>query len=40
MTGAAREVVAAFGLAGPPEEFWVTRLGRCCAQIGFGPNAA
>jgi hypothetical protein len=39
-TGAAREVVAAFGLAGPPEEFWATRLGHRCAAIGFGPEAA
>jgi hypothetical protein len=39
MKSAAREMVAAFGLAGPPEPFWACRLGRCCAEIGFGPKA-
>lgn len=37
---AAREVVAGFGIAGPPDVFWATRLGRCCAETGFGPKAA
>ncbi|MDQ1534164.1 MAG: hypothetical protein QOF28_1925 [Actinomycetota bacterium] len=36
--GAAREVVAAFGLAGPPEHFWPTGLGRRCIDAGFGPR--
>jgi hypothetical protein len=36
--GAAREIVAAFGLAGPPAEFWTTRIGRRCGQAGFGPT--
>lgn len=36
---AAHEVVAAFGIAGPSESFWVTRLGRCCVEAGFGPKA-
>jgi hypothetical protein len=37
--GAAREVVVAFGIVGPPEPFWATRLGRRCTDAGFGPNA-
>jgi hypothetical protein len=36
---AAQEVVAAFGMAGPPEMFWVTQLGRRCVEAGFGPKA-
>jgi hypothetical protein len=36
--GAAREIVAAFGLAGPPDQFWSTRIGRRCAEAGFGPT--
>jgi hypothetical protein len=36
MKGAAREVVAAFGLAGPPESFWKTHVGRRCTEAGFG----
>ena len=36
--GAAREIVAAFGLAGPPEHFWVTGIGRRCIGAGFGPR--
>jgi hypothetical protein len=34
--GAAREVVAAFGIAGPPESFWATNVGRRCTEVGFG----
>jgi hypothetical protein len=37
--GAAREVVAAFGLAGPPEHFWKTHVGARCIDAGFGPRA-
>jgi hypothetical protein len=37
--GAAREIVAAFGLAGPPEHFWQTGLGGRCIDAGFGPRA-
>jgi hypothetical protein len=37
--GAAREIVAAFGLAGPPEHFWQTGIGRRCIDAGFGPTA-
>jgi hypothetical protein len=40
MKGAAREVVAAFGLAGPPESFLASKLGRLCAEAGFGPRSA
>jgi hypothetical protein len=36
--GAAREIVAAFGLAGPPEHFWQTGLGSHCIDAGFGPR--
>jgi hypothetical protein len=36
--GAAREIVAAFGLAGPPNHFWATSVGRRCAEAGFGPT--
>jgi len=36
MKGAAREVVAAFGLAGPPESFWKTHVGQRCIEAGFG----
>ena len=36
--GAAREIVAAFGLAGPPAQFWGTGVGRRCAEAGFGPT--
>jgi hypothetical protein len=39
MKGAAREVVAAFGLAGPPESFWATKVGQRCAEAGFGPRS-
>ena len=38
-TSAAREIAAAFGLAGPPESFWATRLGRRCGESGIGPAA-
>jgi hypothetical protein len=37
--GAAREIVAAFGLAGPPNEFWTTGVGRRCVDAGFAPSA-
>lgn len=37
--GAAREIVAAFGLAGPPEHFWNTGVGRRCVDAGFGPTS-
>ncbi len=40
MKEAAREVVAAFGLAGPPDAFWSTHLGRRCASAGFHRSAA
>lgn len=36
--GAAREIVVAFGLAGPPEHFWLTGIGRRCIGAGFGPT--
>ena len=36
--GAAREIVAAFGLAGPPQHFWTTGVGRRCVDAGFGPR--
>ena len=36
--GAAREIVAAFGLAGPPQHFWETGIGRRCIDAGFGPT--
>lgn len=36
---AAQEIVAAFGLAGPPPSFWVTQLGRRCVEAGFGPKS-
>ena len=36
--GAAREIVAAFGLAGPPEHFWQTGIGNRCIDAGFGPT--
>ena len=36
---AAQEIVAAFGMAGPPDMFWVTQLGRRCVEAGFGPKA-
>jgi hypothetical protein len=39
MKGAAREVVAAFGLAGPPQSFWETKVGHRCAEAGFGPRS-
>jgi hypothetical protein len=39
MKGAAREVVAAFGIAGPPESFWSTKVGRRCAEGGFGARS-
>ena len=32
MKGAAREIVAAFGLAGPPDSFWATKVGSRCAE--------
>lgn len=35
---AAQEIVAAFGMAGPPDMFWVTQLGRRCHEVGFGPK--
>ena len=37
--GAAREIVAAFGSAGPPASFWATQLGRRCGNAGIGPAA-
>ena len=37
--GAAREIVAAFGLTGPPTVFWASRVGRRCIDAGFGPVA-
>ena len=37
-TSAAREIVAAFGLAGPPQHFWTTGVGRRCVDAGFGPR--
>ena len=36
---AAQEIVSAFGMAGPPDMFWVTQLGRRCVEAGFGPKA-
>jgi hypothetical protein len=38
MLSAAHEVVAAFGLAGPPEAFWPTHLGRRCVEAGLSPK--
>jgi hypothetical protein len=38
MKGAAREVVVAFGMTGPPEPFWSTNVGRRCTDAGFGPR--
>jgi hypothetical protein len=35
--GAAREIVAAFGLTGPPESFWTTHLGQHCTEHGVHP---
>jgi hypothetical protein len=35
---AAQEIVAAFGMARPPEPFWATQLGRRCIEAGFGPK--
>ena len=37
--GAAREIVAGFGLAGPPDAFWATPLGRRCADNGMTPRS-
>jgi hypothetical protein len=37
--GAAREIVAGFGLAGPPDAFWATLLGRRCVENGLRPRA-
>jgi hypothetical protein len=37
-TSAAREIVAAFGLTGPPERFWETHLGQRCAGNGIRPR--
>jgi len=37
--GAAREIVAGFGLAGPPDAFWGTHLGRRCADNGMLPHS-
>ena len=34
-TTAAREIVAGFGLAGPPDAFWETPLGRRCVDNGI-----
>jgi hypothetical protein len=31
---AAREVIVAFGLAGPPAAFWDTNVGRRCREAG------
>jgi hypothetical protein len=39
-TGAAREIVAGFGLAGPPDSFWATPLGQRCADNGMRPRAS
>jgi hypothetical protein len=36
--GAAREIVAAFGVAGPPAAFWATGIGQRCVAGGFGPR--
>jgi hypothetical protein len=36
---AAQEIVAAFGMAGPPAPFWQTQLGRRCHDAGFGPKS-
>jgi hypothetical protein len=36
---AAREIVAAFGLTGPPAVFWASGVGRRCIDAGFGPAA-
>ena len=38
-TSAAREIVAAFGLTGPPERFWATHLGQRCVDNGIRPRA-
>ena len=37
--GAAREIVAGFGLAGPPDAFWGTHLGQRCADTGLRPRS-
>ena len=37
--GAAREIVAAFGISGPPEHFWQTGIGSRCIDAGFGPRS-
>ena len=34
--GAAREIVKAFGVAGPPAPFWNTGIGRRCIEAGHG----
>jgi hypothetical protein len=39
-SGAAREIVAAFGLTGPPDRFWATPLGRRCAGNGIRPKTS
>jgi hypothetical protein len=36
MKSAAREVIVAFGLTGPPESFWATKVGLRCTEAGFG----
>jgi len=37
-TSAAREIVAAFGLTGPPERFWATPPAQPCAENGIRPR--
>jgi hypothetical protein len=37
--GAAGEIVAGFGLAGPPDAFWGSPLGQRCTDNGFLPRA-
>ncbi len=37
--GAAREIVNAFGLSGPPDAFWATHLGQRCAENGIRPHS-
>jgi hypothetical protein len=39
-TGAAREIIAAFGLTGPPDTFWATPLGHRCVDNGMRPRTS
>ena len=38
--GAAREIVAAFGMSGPPDAFWATHLGHRCSDNGMRPRTS